>query len=56
MANKKTGFIGVAGAMASATLQTSTQAVNPGFGGPGHLVASLLPAVAKLNDTTFPPR
>ncbi len=47
---------GVAGAMASATLQTLTQAVNLGFGGPEHLVASLVPAVAKLNTTTFPPR
>ena len=47
---------GVAGAMASATLQTLTQAVNLGFGSPEHLVASLVPAVAKLNNTTFPPR
>ncbi|MEO8156516.1 MAG: NAD(P)-dependent oxidoreductase [Betaproteobacteria bacterium] len=47
---------GVAGAMASATLQTLTQAVNLGFGGPEHMVASLVPAVAKLNNTTFPPR
>ncbi len=47
---------GVAGAMASATLQTLTQAVNLGFGGPEHLVASLVPAVAKMNNTTFPPR
>lgn len=47
---------GVAGAMAAATLQTLTQAVNLGFGGPEHLVASLVPAVAKLNNTTFPPR
>ncbi len=47
---------GVAGAMAAATLQTLTQAVNLGFGGPEHLVASLVPAVAKLNNTTFPPK
>ena len=47
---------GVAGAMAAATLQTLTQAVNLGFGGPEHLVASLVPAVAKLNNTNFPPR
>ena len=47
---------GVAGAMASATLHTLTQAVNLGFGGPEHLVASLVPAVAKMNNTTFPPR
>ena len=47
---------GVVGAMASATLQTLTQAVNLGFGGPEHLVASLVPAVAKMNNTTFPPR
>ena len=47
---------GVAGAMAAATLQTLTQAVNLGFGGPEHLVASLVPAVAKLNNTPFPPR
>ena len=47
---------GVAGAMASATLQTLTQAVNLGYGGPEHLVASLVPAVAKMNNTTFPPR
>ncbi|HXF16669.1 MAG TPA: NAD(P)-dependent oxidoreductase [Burkholderiales bacterium] len=46
---------GVAGSMAAATLQTLTQAVNLGFGGPDHLVASLVPAVAKLNNTTFPP-
>jgi hypothetical protein len=47
---------GVAGPMAAATLQTLTQAVNLGFGGPEHLVASLVPAVAKLNNTTFPPK
>jgi len=47
---------GVAGSMAAATLQTLTQAVNLGFGGPDHLVASLVPAVAKLNDITFPPK
>jgi len=47
---------GVAGAMAAATLQTLTQAVNLGFGGPEHLVASLVPAVAKMNNTAFPPR
>ncbi|HVY07346.1 MAG TPA: NAD(P)-dependent oxidoreductase [Burkholderiales bacterium] len=47
---------GVSGAMASATLQTLTQAVNLGFGGPEHLVASLVPAVAKLNNTPFPPK
>ena len=47
---------GVAGSMAAATLQTLTQAVNLGFGGPEHLVASLVPAVAKLNNTTFPPK
>jgi len=47
---------GVAGAMAAATLQTLTQAVNLGFGGPEHLVASLVLAVAKLNNTTFPPK
>ena len=46
---------GVTGAMAAATLQTLTQAVNLGFGGPEHLVAALVPAVAKLNTTTFPP-
>lgn len=46
---------GIAGAMASATLQTLTQAVNLGFGTPEHMVASLVPAVAKLNNTTFPP-
>jgi 3-hydroxyisobutyrate dehydrogenase-like beta-hydroxyacid dehydrogenase len=47
---------GVAGSMAAATLQTLTQAVNLGFGGPDHLVASLVPAVAKLNNITFPPK
>jgi 3-hydroxyisobutyrate dehydrogenase-like beta-hydroxyacid dehydrogenase len=47
---------GVAGPMAAATLQTLTQAVNLGFGGPQHLVASLVPAVAKLNNITFPPK
>ncbi len=47
---------GVAGVMASATLQTLTQAVNLGFGGPEHMVASLVPAVAKLNNTPFPPK
>jgi hypothetical protein len=41
--------------MAAATLQTLTQAVNLGFGGPEHLVASLVPAIARLNNTTFPP-
>jgi len=46
---------GVAGSMAAATLQTLTQAVNLGFGGPEHLVASLVPAIAKLNNTPFPP-
>ena len=47
---------GVAGSMAAATLQTLTQAVNLGFGGPEHLVASLVPAIAKLNNTPFPPK
>jgi 3-hydroxyisobutyrate dehydrogenase-like beta-hydroxyacid dehydrogenase len=47
---------GVAGSMAAATLQTLTQAVNLGFGGPDNLVASLVPAVAKLNNTAFPPK
>lgn len=47
---------GVGGSMAAATLQTLTHAVNLGFGGPEHLVASLVPAVAKMNNTTFPPR
>jgi 3-hydroxyisobutyrate dehydrogenase-like beta-hydroxyacid dehydrogenase len=47
---------GIAGAMASATMQTLTQAVNLGFGGPEHLVASLVPAIAKLNNTVFPPK
>jgi 3-hydroxyisobutyrate dehydrogenase-like beta-hydroxyacid dehydrogenase len=45
---------GVSGNMAAATLQTLTQAVNMGFGGPEHLVASLVPAVAKINNTPFP--
>jgi len=47
---------GVSGAMATATLQTLTQAVNMGFGGPDDLVASLVPAVAKINNTPFPPK
>lgn len=47
---------GIAGAMSNATMQTLTQAVNLGFGGPEHLVASLVPAVAKLNNTAFPPK
>jgi len=47
---------GLTGAMAAATLQTLTQAVNLGFGTPEHLVASLVPAVGKLNNTTFPPK
>lgn len=47
---------GIAGAMSNATMQTLTQAVNLGFGGPEHLVASLVPAVAKLNNTDFPPK
>ena len=47
---------GIAGAMSSATMQTLTQAVNLGFGEPEHLVASLVPAVAKLNNTNFPPK
>ena len=47
---------GVSGNMASATLQTLTQAVNMGFGGPEHLVASLVPAVARINNVPFPPK
>jgi 3-hydroxyisobutyrate dehydrogenase-like beta-hydroxyacid dehydrogenase len=47
---------GIAGSMAVATLQTLTQAMNLGFGSPEHMVASLVPAVAKLNNTTFPPK
>lgn len=47
---------GLAGSMAGAALQTLTQAVNLGFGGPEHLVGSLVPAVAKLNNTPFPPK
>ncbi|MGH8677652.1 MAG: NAD(P)-dependent oxidoreductase [Burkholderiales bacterium] len=47
---------GVAGAMAPATLTTLTNAVGLGFGGPDHLVASLVEAQAKLNDVQFPPK
>lgn len=47
---------GVAGPMAAATLTTLSQAVNLGFGGPEHLVGSLVEAQARINDTPFPPR
>jgi hypothetical protein len=47
---------GIGGAMSVATLQTLTNAVNLGFGTPDHMVASLVPALAKMNNTTFPPK
>jgi 3-hydroxyisobutyrate dehydrogenase-like beta-hydroxyacid dehydrogenase len=47
---------GLSGPMAAATLTSLTQAVNLGFGGPEHLVASLVPAQAKINNTPFPPK
>lgn len=47
---------GLSGNMAAATLQTLTQAVNMGFGNPEHLVGSLVAAVAKINNTPFPPK
>jgi 3-hydroxyisobutyrate dehydrogenase-like beta-hydroxyacid dehydrogenase len=47
---------GVSGAMSAATLTTLSQAVNLGFGEAEHLVGSLVPAQAKMNNTPFPPR
>lgn len=47
---------GLSGPMAAATLTSLTQAVNLGFGGPEHLVGSLVPAQAKINNTPFPPK
>jgi 3-hydroxyisobutyrate dehydrogenase-like beta-hydroxyacid dehydrogenase len=47
---------GIAAPMASATLTTLSSAVNLGFGSPEHLVGSLVPAQAKLNNTSFPPK
>jgi 3-hydroxyisobutyrate dehydrogenase-like beta-hydroxyacid dehydrogenase len=47
---------GVAGPMSAATLTSLTQAVNLGYGGPEHLVGSLVPAQAKINNTPFPPK
>jgi 3-hydroxyisobutyrate dehydrogenase-like beta-hydroxyacid dehydrogenase len=45
----------VSGPMAAATLTSLAQAVNLGFGGPEHLVGSLVPAQARINNTPFPP-
>jgi hypothetical protein len=47
---------GLAGPMAAATMQTMQTAINLGFGTPEHLVGSLVPAQAKLNNVEFPPR
>jgi 3-hydroxyisobutyrate dehydrogenase-like beta-hydroxyacid dehydrogenase len=47
---------GVSGPMAAATMQTMLAAVNLGFGGPEHLVASLVEAQAKINGVSFPPQ
>lgn len=47
---------GVSGPMAAATMQTLLAAVNLGFGGPDHLVASLVEAQAKINGVSFPPQ
>lgn len=46
----------VSGPMAASTLTSLMQAVNLGFGGPEHLVGSLVPAQAKINNTPFPPK
>jgi 3-hydroxyisobutyrate dehydrogenase-like beta-hydroxyacid dehydrogenase len=47
---------GVSGPMAAATMQTLLAAMNLGFGGPEHLVASLVEAQAKINGVSFPPQ
>jgi hypothetical protein len=47
---------GLAGPMAAATMQTMQTAINLGFGTPEHLVGSLVPAQAKLNNVEFPPK
>jgi 3-hydroxyisobutyrate dehydrogenase-like beta-hydroxyacid dehydrogenase len=47
---------GLTAPMAAATMQTMLAAINLGFGTPDHLVASLVPAQAKINNVEFPPR
>jgi 3-hydroxyisobutyrate dehydrogenase-like beta-hydroxyacid dehydrogenase len=47
---------GISAPMAAATMQTLLSAINLGFGGPESLVASLVPAQAKLNGVEFPPK
>jgi 3-hydroxyisobutyrate dehydrogenase-like beta-hydroxyacid dehydrogenase len=46
---------GLTAPMAAATMQTMQTAINIGFGTPEHLVGSLVPAQAKLNNVEFPP-
>ena len=47
---------GLSAPMAVAVMQTMQNAINLGFGTPQHLVASLVPAQAKLNNVEFPPK
>ena len=46
---------GLTAPMTAATMQTMQTAINIGFGTPEHLVGSLVPAQAKLNNVEFPP-
>jgi 3-hydroxyisobutyrate dehydrogenase-like beta-hydroxyacid dehydrogenase len=47
---------GIVGPMAAATMQTLLAAINLGFGGPEHMVPSLVLAQARLNAVEFPPK
>ena len=47
---------GLSAPMAAATMQTMLNAMNLGFGTSDHMIASLVPAQAKLNGVEFPPR
>jgi 3-hydroxyisobutyrate dehydrogenase-like beta-hydroxyacid dehydrogenase len=47
---------GLSGAMAPAVMQTLLAAINLGYGGPEHMVPSLVEAQAKINGVSIPPK
>lgn len=47
---------GITAPLAAATLTSLSSAVNLGFGGPEHLVGSLVQAQARINAVDFPPK
>jgi len=47
---------GLSGPMAPAVMQTLLAAINLGYGGPEHMVPSLVEAQAKINGVSIPPK